>query len=84
MKKSLYLSMIICAIFCSAMKAQADCYTGFACSLSDLEAKEAIQMKQNYDFVKNYFNKNIMPQSFAIKTPNSQNYKDLFLFNTIF
>lgn len=84
MKKYLYLSMIICSVFCSAIKVQADCYTGFACSLSDLEEKESIQMKQNYEFVKNYFNKNIMPDSLAIKAPKSQYYKDLFLFNTIF
>lgn len=64
-------------IFCSALIAQAGCFTGAACSI------DGLKNKQYADAIENYFAKNIMEPDFVNGLNSVAFYNELFLFNTI-
>lgn len=55
----------------------ASCYTGFACSIENLQAIE------HANTINNYFAKNVPEINYITGKFNILNYNDLFLFNTI-
>lgn len=61
----------------------ANCYTGFACSISEMENQS---IKQFYEFNNNlnkYFSKKINEDFFFSTKPSIITYNDLFIFSTI-
>jgi hypothetical protein len=66
-----------------SQNANADCNTGFACSLSDLEATESVMLTNTKSLINNYFARNIIEPDYISKSTPITNYNDLFIFNTI-
>ncbi len=60
----------------------ADCYTGFACSIKDLN-KQNTDNQEFINNINNYFNKQVNENLFFGKLDTNINYNDLFIFNTI-
>lgn len=75
--------IILCLLFCFAGKVNADCITGFACSLKELEEQERIQTLHNVEIMQNYLKRSDKPIIISF-SGNNINYSDLFLFNKIF
>ena len=83
MKKFFYLTILLFLFFINSENSFADCLTGFACSIEDIEK---LQAEQNEVFIKSinyYFSKNINEDIFLRKISSQIIYNDLFIFNTI-
>ena len=83
MKKVFLLFFTMYTLIIFASSAIASCYTGFACSINDLEEK---QTQQNHEFINainDYFDKKPNADLFFSKADNSLAYNDLFIFSTI-
>ena len=61
----------------------ADCYTGFACSINDLEKKEQEEIKKDISILKAYIRQKNSKKTIEIIN-KSNKYEDFFLFNSIF
>lgn len=73
--------ILVFTVFLSvALITYANCYTGFACSVSDLELSQINEFNSNLN---NYFDKNINDTMFFTKKRSQLTYNDLFIFNTI-
>lgn len=81
----IYLSLIavLCLIFINQIPSLADCFTGFACSISDLEQENNLQNQAYQNTINNYFDKTISADLFFNQNKNNFQYNDLFIFNTI-
>lgn len=66
-----------------AISSYANCYTGFACSISSLGENQKEQYKEFSNELNKYFSKKINENAFFSKKVDKLAYKDLFLFNTI-
>ena len=60
--------------------AMADCYTGFACSIEDLEKQEQLQTRKNINIFKKYLKKVKKPRKFVMLSNKDTEYSDLFVF----
>ncbi len=81
-----YLLNLIASLTVSAFiinSAVAGCYTGFACSLEDLEKIEQQNNKEFIFVLNKFFNKSVKEPVFLANQNNITNYRDLFIFNTI-
>lgn len=74
------LLFAFCVFFSVVLVCNASCYTGFACSIGDVEQ---IQYKEYFENLNNYFSKNINTDYFFSKKLSQIGYNELFLFNTI-
>ncbi len=82
MKKFFKLTGIMFIFLAGSASALADCHTGFACSINDLESKQHFDAEY-INNINNYFNKQVNENLFFGKLNPDVNYKDLFIFNTI-
>ena len=65
------------------LKMYADCTTGYACSIAELEKKEQEQLYNDLEIMKTYlFRKNITYNFINYKS-SVINYNDIFLFKSI-
>ncbi|MCD7878664.1 MAG: hypothetical protein LUG16_01870 [Candidatus Gastranaerophilales bacterium] len=71
-------------IFAAPVNAFASCYTGFACSIDDLEKQQANKYDEYTAALHKYFDKDINEDIFFKKNYNDLTYNELFIFNTIF
>ena len=82
--KKIFQILCFLFIFCFCnVSVSADCLTGYACSIQDIEK---IQEERNIEFlddIDNYFSKEINEDIFFGKISPSIFYNDLFIFNTI-
>lgn len=62
----------------------AECVTGFACSIDELQKKEKLQQKKQIEAFKKYLNKDLSYKNYLAMNINDITYDDLFWFNTIF
>ncbi len=83
MKKFLF-GLVLFQLFLSAVNiANADCSTGFACSISDLEK---IEQQNGIEFIyvmNKYFNRDTEEPVFLDKSNKISNYQDLFIYNVL-
>lgn len=84
MKKIKYLYFISLLITMSLNTAFADCFTGFACSVADLEKKEQEEINNNINIYKRYFEQKNEQQQILISGKPIKDYNDLFLFNSVY
>lgn len=84
MKKIKYLWLISVLLIMPLNAAMADCYTGFACSIADLEKQEQEQIKKNTAVFKQYLEQKHMPHKILVSGKIIKDYNDLFLFNSIY
>lgn len=77
------LLLFLLVFFNIALFSFANCYTGFACSISEIENQAIKQFNQYQQNLENYFSKKINEDSFFSKKPSKLTYNDLFIFNTI-
>ena len=82
MKKFFKLISIMFVFLAGSASAFADCHTGFACSINDLEAKQYFDAEY-INKINNYFNKQVNENLFFGRLNSDVNYNDLFIFNTI-
>ena len=75
------ITLIIISFICSQTSLLANCHTGFACSIKDLNKVNTQQTIKNAKIIKNYFKKTNSIH-FANKKLLSKNYNDFFLFHT--
>ena len=75
--------IILSALLLSVQYVLADCYTGFACSLDELQKKELQQNIENTKLILNYFDKSNRNFDFINKKYITNNYNDLFTYNVI-
>lgn len=61
----------------------ADCFTGFACSIADLEDKQSEHYKEIISVIQNYFNKKNLEKNYVTGKYTINNYNDIFSYNTI-
>ncbi len=77
------LLLVFCVFFSLVLCSYADCYTGFACSITDLEQKQAKKYKEFNENLNKYFIKETNADFFFVKKFPQIAYNDLFMFNTI-
>lgn len=77
------LLLTFCIFFNMVLCSFASCYTGFACSINDLEQKQAKKHKEFNENLNNYFSKKINSDYFFSKRYSNIVYNDLFIFSTI-
>ena len=77
-KKTFFIFLFILSF---GNKAQADCFTGFACSVSDLEKQEHEKLLKNIEIYKQYLQESKKDIVLTIDS-NHFNYKDLFIFSS--
>ncbi len=66
-----------------SLSSYADCFTGFACSISDLENKELTEQTHKFiPAINDYFSIKLNDADY-FDMPQSKNYIDLFTFNTL-
>lgn len=75
--------LVIFMFLNSMLISYADCFSGFACSISEIENQAIKQFEQYQQNLENYFSKKINEDSFFSKKPSKITYNDLFIFNTI-
>ena len=61
----------------------ADCITGFACSISELQQKEKLQLNKEIEVFKKYLIKDLSYKNNLAMNKNDIAYRDLFLFNKV-
>ncbi len=87
MKKFTQIILFMSVLICLANSAYADCSTGYACSIKDLENRESLEQEQYLiEFVSvmnKYFDKKVEEPIFLNKKNMISSYQDLFIFNTI-
>lgn len=83
MKNYFYLVITLFVLFGCSVNAYSDCITGYACSLEELQKQEELKTKQNITLIQNYFKQNKPNKNFTAKHKTSQNYNDMFLFNSL-
>lgn len=81
MKKILFVFLLF---FSFSALVFAGCVTGFACSISELQQKEKLQLKKDIEVFKKSLNKDLSYKNFLVMKKNDISYNDLFLFNTTF
>ena len=73
--------LIICFLF--GQNCFADCYTGFACNLQQIE-KEEIKNYQNFiNLINKYFEKRYIEKDYITDKFKINSYNEIFSFNTI-
>lgn len=77
------LFLVFCVFFSVVLSSYGSCYTGFACSIRDLEQKQAKKYKEFNENLNKYFVKKTNEELFYVKKLPQIAYNDLFLFNTI-
>ncbi len=82
MKKIFKTVLILCVFILASTSAFANCYTGFACSIKDLN-NNSQQTKEYIDNINHYFNKTVNENLYFGKLSSNINYNDMFIFNTI-
>ncbi len=83
MLKTRYVYIILCLVFLPVNAAIADCYTGFACSIADLEKQQEEQSSKDIDNFKQYLKQKNSPKEMLVSS-KIEDYNDLFIFNPIF
>lgn len=83
MLKIQYVYIILCLILLSSSTAFADCYTGFACSIADLEKQQEEQLNKDIDNFEQYLKQKNSPKEMLVSS-KIEYYNDLFIFNPIF
>ncbi len=81
------MKKIICVVimlFAFSSVGFADCVTGFACSISELQQKEKLQLQKDVEVFKKFLNKDLSYKNYLAMNINDITYDDLFLFSTIF
>ena len=80
----MYKYIIVFALFVlSSSNCFANCYTGFACNLQQLQNEE-IKKHQNFiGLINKYFEKRYIEKDYITDKFNITSYNDIFLFNTI-
>ena len=69
--------------FLSVQNCFANCYTGFACNLQQLQNDE-IKKHQNFiNLINKYFEKRYIEKDYITDKFNISSYNDIFVFNTI-
>ena len=74
---------LFCVFFNITLSALANCNTGFACSIEELENQAFEQFYQYNQNLEKYFSKKINEDLFFSNKPSNLTYNDLFIFNTI-
>ncbi len=83
--KKIFLNITLIIVMLSgfSLSSQADCFTGFACSISDLENKEFTEQANKFiPAMNDYFSMKLNDADY-FDIPQSKNYIDLFTFNTL-
>ncbi len=80
MKKSFFICLLF---FILELNAFANCFTGAACSLSELEETQNLLNNEFVSKIHKYFDKTINEDLFFTKNNSTLNYNDLFIFSTI-
>ena len=75
--------LILVFTILSINHAFADCYTGFACSIKDLEKQKNEEINKNIEIFKKYLNQKNTRNNIITRGTIIKNYNDLFFFNTI-
>ena len=81
MKKIIFVFSLFFTIFSSVVFA--DCVTGFACSISELQQKEKLQLNKNIEAFKKYLSNDFSYKNYLAMNKNDVAYEDLFLFNRV-
>ena len=71
------LNLFLIGLLITVSPVLASCYSGFACSISNL------QLQETKNVIENYFAKNVVEPNYFTGSTNIITYNDLFLFNTI-
>lgn len=74
---SLFILFILLSF--SAIKADADCATGYACSIKDLEKQEQQQTKKENEAVQKSPNKDKKHAGYLKKKTNREKYDNIFV-----
>ncbi len=79
--KSFFILFIILFL---PLKSYADCFTGFACSIEDLNIRELQQKQQVISFINSYFDRQVKEINYTSKKLDIKEYRDIFVFNKPF
>ena len=83
--KKIFLNITFMIVMLSgaSLSSYADCFTGFACSINDLENKELAEQADKFiPAINDYFSMKLNDADY-FDIPQSKNYIDLFTFNTL-
>ncbi len=81
--KSSVILMIITMMNITSISAMAGCFTGFACSIEELEQKNLQQTAEYITIINNYFSKTVKEINYITGKQEINNYRDIFILNTI-
>ena len=62
------------------LKVYADCYTGFACSVSEIQKKQIEQEQQIINFINSYFDRQVKEFNYTRKESEINEYRDIFVY----
>ena len=77
----LIIVLMIIVLYGFNLTSKADCITGFACSLNELQQKE--DALEFVTAINNYFSKQVKTPDFVKHKTEITDYNDIFIFNTI-
>lgn len=79
----MYIMTVTFVLYASVLASGADCTTGFACSIDELNQREVKLLKEFNYSVLNYFSKHAHEIDYSKGVYKISDYNDLFVFNTI-
>ena len=74
---------VLFSLLFSPLKSYADCFTGFACSVEELQIKQNQQEKQIIDFINSYFEWRVNEIDYITKKTKIKEYRDIFVYYKI-
>lgn len=83
MKKIIYAFLFLSLLTMPIQSVKADCYTGFACSIADIEKQQEEKTEKDIDTFKQYLEQQHKEKDFIIQYNLSSNYDNLFMFNKV-
>lgn len=70
-------------VFILSQNSFADCHTGFACNLQQLQEEEIKKYQSFISLINKYFEKRYIEKDYISDKFNILSYNDMFVFNTI-
>lgn len=70
-------------VFLFVQNAFADCYTGFACNLQQLQEDETRKYQNFIGLINKYFEKRYIEKDYITDKFKITSYNDIFAFNTV-
>lgn len=81
MCKLIFLSLLLFSL--TSLSSFADCYTGFACNLQQLQNDDIKKQQSFINLINKYFEKKYIEKNYITDKFKINSYNEIFSFNTI-